>query len=192
MIIKLYHMSETLKLGDKLKPDYLNKSINCEPYISAMDNGLDSLKILLEKKLEEQNEEWDNIAKWCVEGIFEYIRKTEFPHIPSRTKSNYYFDNLDDFAILYQAGWAQEPEEEKSKLRLYEIEMRAERVYKFDMSVFDEAYDKMHDYKDPESVIICAREYFEGKNTEKPVWEIMSDCPATAVKDISEFLKNIE
>lgn len=51
MIIKLYHMSETLKLGDKLKPDYLNKSINCEPYISAMENGLDSLKILLEKSL---------------------------------------------------------------------------------------------------------------------------------------------
>ncbi|MBR6657322.1 MAG: hypothetical protein IKL18_04030, partial [Oscillospiraceae bacterium] len=63
MIIKLYHMSETLKLGDELKPDYLNKSINCEPYISAMENRLDSLKILLEKKLEEQNEEWDNIAK---------------------------------------------------------------------------------------------------------------------------------
>ena len=51
MIIKLYHMSETLKLGDKLKPDYLNKSIKCEPYISAMENGLDSLKILLEKSL---------------------------------------------------------------------------------------------------------------------------------------------
>lgn len=118
--------------------------------------------------------------------------KQNFHIFRAEQKSNYYFDNLDDFAILYQAGWAQEPEEERSKLRLYEIEMQAERIYKFDMSIFDEAYDKMHDYKDPESVMICAREYFEGKNTEKPVWEIMSDCPAMAVKDISEFLKNIE
>ena len=190
-MIKLYHMSETLELGDELKPDYLNKSENYKPYISAMESGLDSLKILLEKKAEEQKEEWNDIVKWCVEGIFEYIRKTEFENIPSRIKSNYYFDNLDDFAVLYQAGWAQETEEEKSKLRLYEIEMQAEKIYKFDMAFFDEAYDRMHDFKDFESAIICARKYFEGQKTEKPVWEIMSDCPAAAVKDISDYLKNI-
>lgn len=187
--IKLYHMSETLKLGDELMPDYLNKSVNCEPYISAMEKGLDSLELLLQKKIEEQQEDWNDVVKWCVEGIFEYIRKNEFPDVPSRTKSNYYFDNLDDFAVLYQAGWAQEPEEERNKLHLYEIEMHTEHLYKFDMSVFDKAYDKLHDDKDLESVIIYARNYFEGKNTEKPVWEIMSDSRAKAVKDISDYLK---
>ncbi|MBE6881843.1 MAG: hypothetical protein E7489_02435 [Ruminococcaceae bacterium] len=187
--IKLYHMSETLKLGDELMPDYLNKSVNCEPYISSMEKGLDSLELLLEKKIEEQQEDWNDVVKWCVEGIFEYIRKNEFPDVPSRTKSNYYFDNLDDFAVLYQAGWAQEPEEERNKLHLYEIEIYTEHLYKFDMSVFDKAYDKLHDDKDLESVIIYARNYFEGKNTEKPVWEIMSDSRAKAVKDISDYLK---
>lgn len=187
----LYHMSETLKLGDELKPDYLNKSTNCKPYISAMENGIDSLKIMIETKCKEQQEEWNDIVKWCVEGIFEYIRKTEFQHIPSRMKSNYYFDNLDDFAVLYQAGWAQEPEEERNKLHLYEIEMQPNHIYKFDMSVFDDAYDIMHDFKDVESVIIYARKYFNGIGTEKPIWEIMNDCKAKATKDISYYLKNI-
>ena len=191
MIIKLYHMSETLKLDDELLPDYFNKSAYCEPYISAMEKGVASLELLLEQKIEEQREDWNDIVKWCVEGVFEYIRKTEFPHIPSRTKSNYYFDNLDDFAVLYQAGWAQEPEEERSKLRLYEIEIPAENIFKFDMSVLDEAYDKMHDDKDLESLIIYARKYFSGQKTEKPVLEIMSDSRAKAVKDISDYLKNI-
>ena len=70
--IKLYHMSETLKLGDELMPDYLNKSVNCEPYISAMEKGLDSIELLLKKKIEEQQEDWNDV----VNGVWKAFLNT--------------------------------------------------------------------------------------------------------------------
>ena len=57
------------------------------------------------------------------------------------------------------------------------------------MRVYDEAYDAMEQREDVKTVLACARRYFAGGQTAKPVWEIMSDRPARAVKDISYHLK---
>ncbi len=39
-------------------------------------------------------------------------------------------------------------------------------------------------------VLDCARRYFAGEHTEKPVWEILSVKNAKAVTDISGYLRN--
>ena len=46
--------------------------------------------------------------------------------------------------------------------------------------------------EDVKTVLACARRYFAGEQTAKPVWEIMSDKPARAVKDISDYLRKGE
>ena len=60
------------------------------------------------------------------------------------------------------------------------------------MLIYDEAYDAMFEKQNVESVLSCARRYFSGQQSTAPVWEIMSDKPAKAVKDISSFLRSME
>lgn len=184
----LYHMSQTLQLGDLLQPDYLKKSERYQPYIQALSEGGNCIFDLIEHKRMDASIDWNELVKWCVEGVFEYIRETEFSMIPSRLKSNYYFEGLDNFETLYQAGWAQEPAEIRAQIHLFEIEIAEEYPYKFDMCIFDEAYDAMSEYQDLQFVIESARRYFAGEHTAAPVWEIMSDKPARAVKDITAYL----
>lgn len=59
------------------------------------------------------------------------------------------------------------------------------------MLFFDEAYDVMLETQDIKIVIDCARRYFEGAHTSTPVWEIISDKPAKAVKDVTFILDRV-
>ena len=59
---------------------------------------------------------------------------------------------------------------------------------KYDMLLFDEAFDVMLNTKNIKGVVECARKYFSGECSNNPVWEIMSDKPAIATKDITEIL----
>ena len=60
---------------------------------------------------------------------------------------------------------------------------------KYDMSVYDEAYEAMEEREDVQTVLNCARRYFAGEQTANPVWEIMSTQPAKAVKDMTDCLR---
>jgi hypothetical protein len=46
----------------------------------------------------------------------------------------------------------------------------------------------MKNTKNIKGVVECARKYFSGECSNNPVWEIMSDKPAIATKDITEIL----
>ena len=188
--IRLYHMSQTLQLGDSLQPDFLQKKERYQPYIQALRNGGNSINDLIEHQRKNPSVDWNELVKCIVEGVFEYIRETEFPMIPSRLNSSYYFEGLEHFVTLYQAGWAQEPPEKQVLVHLFEIEIGEEQLHRFDMCVFDEAYDVMLERQDLPFVIESARKYFSGDHTTEPMWEIMSDKPAKAVKDITDCLHN--
>ena len=136
--------------------------------------------------------EWSDYVKWSVEGAFEYIRKTEFPHCVSRIRCNYFYDNLEACKILYEYDWGQASEEEREQIHLFEMDLDADSVQKLDMRVYDEAYTAMEEREDVETVLSCARRYFAGAQAKDPVWEIMSDKPARAVSDITHFLKGSE
>ncbi len=70
---------------------------------------------------------------------------------------------------------------------MFEIEVDAQTVEKRDMRVYDEAYDAMREREDVQTVLACALRYFAGEETASPMWEIMSEKPARAVKDITCF-----
>ena len=50
----------------------------------------------------------------------------------------------------------------------------------------------MWDHDAIQTAFACARRYFAGEQTAEPVWEIMSEKPARAVKDISDYLRKGE
>ena len=147
---------------------------------------------MLQNTLNTISVDWNDLVKWCVEGAFEYVREAEFSSLPSRLSSNYYFEDPYNFKKLYQAGWAQEPTEIQAQINLFEIEIAEDQSRKFDMCIFDEAYDVMVERQDIQFVLDSARRYFAGEQTANPVWEIMSDKPARAVKDISDYLRKGE
>ncbi len=194
--MKVYHMSDTLKLGDCMKPDFKNTMALAQPFVQALEKSEDCFyAMVLNAKYTRavlgkfKLWEWSDYVKWSVEGAFEYIRKTEFPDCCSRIQCNYFYDNLEACKTLYAFDWGQASEEERNAIHLFEMELDAEAVEKRDMRVYDEAYDAMEENEDVRTVLHCARRYFAGEQTDDPVWEIMSIAPAKAIKDITEKIR---
>lgn len=185
--MKAYHMSQTLQVGDKLKAGYKRNEIRCREVISTLEQSEQCLETTI-ASMKLQGDEWREYVKWCVEGIFEFVRETEFSFLPSRLNCSYYFDNIEYYKVLYEAGWAQKSEEERAQIRLFEVDLEEEKPTKYDMLLFDEAFDVMLNTKNIKGVVECARKYFSGECSNNPVWEIMSDKPAIATKDITEIL----
>lgn len=194
--MKLYHMSQTLQLGNTLTPDYEKNMALVQPFIQALEqspdcfygmilNGKYLYAVLRKFKLWE----WSNYAKWATEGAFEFIRKTEFPDSYGRMSSNYFYEDLSDCKKLYDYDWGCESEEEQKKVHLFEVEVDDEEPQRRDMNIYDEAYNAMSESQDVQFVLDCARRYFKGEQTDEPVWEILSEKKATAVADISSVLR---
>ena len=193
--MKLYHMSDTLKLGDEMNLDFKKTTSLAQPFVQALEQSEDCFyaMVLNAKYLRAvlgkfQLWEWSDYVKWSVEGAFEFIRKTEFPHCVSRIRCNYFYDNLEACRILYEYDWGKASEEERSQIHLFEMEVDAEAVETRDMRIYDEAYDAMYEREDVQTVLACARRYFAGEQTVQPVWESMSDKPARAVRDVTDLL----
>ena len=195
----LYHMSQTLQLGDALTPDYQKNVSLVQPFVQALDQSVDCFYAMvlngkyLYAVLGKFNLwEWSDYAKWATEGAFEYVRRTQFPDSCSRMKSNYFYDNLPNCKKLYEYDWGCESEEEQRKVRLFEIDVDDVAPQWRDMKIYDEAYNAMSETQNVQLVLDCARRYFTGAQTAEPVWEILSEKPARAVKDITIYLHGEE
>lgn len=197
--MKVYHMSQTLKLGDSLTPDYERCMELSQPFIQALERSEDCfytmvlngryLNAVLEKL---RLWEWSDYAKWSTEGAFEFIRRREYPDCYSRLKSNFFYEDPADSRRLFKYDWGNEPEEEQSKVHLYEIELEDAAFQRRDMNIYDEAYNAMLEKQDIQTVFSCARRYFAGEQTESPVWEILSDKSARAAADVTAYLRKEE
>ncbi|MBQ7875204.1 MAG: hypothetical protein IJ306_08635 [Oscillospiraceae bacterium] len=192
----LYHISDTLKLGETMAQDYKNNFELVVPFVQALEKSEDCFfGMLLNAKFLKSvlgkfglRDMQTNYVKWATEGIFEYIRKTEFPESYSRLLSNYFYDNLSDIKRLYEVDWNMKEKPERFDFHVYEIDLDDEHPQKRDMLLFDEAFDAMWDNDDFQTAVCCARKYFSGEKTIEPVWEIMSDKTAKAVKDLTACL----
>lgn len=194
--MKLYHMSQTLQLGNTLIPDYEKNLPLVQPFVQALERSTDCFysmvlngKYIYAVMNKSGLREWADYAKWATEGVFEFVRKTEFPCSYSRMGSNYFYDNIPDCKKLFDYDWGCESKEEQEKVRLFEVELDDDAPQKRDMNIYDEAYDAMAESQNISLVIDCARRYFNGEQTDKPVWEILSSKNANAVADISSVLR---
>lgn len=192
----VYHYSQTLKEGDRLEPGHLDYTDLCEPFMQALSQGRDCFfTMLLNGKYmfavlnRSRLRYWADYAKWATEGLFEYVRKKEYPQCVSRLRCNYFCADLSDSIRMFQEDWGGENEEEKQKVRLFEVEVPEESLEMRDISVYDAAYDAIHDKQDVDAALWHARKYFAGGHGEEPNWEYLSAGDATAVKDISHYLR---
>lgn len=193
--MKAYHLSETLKLGDILEVDHQQLISLAQPFIKALEHSVDLfygmvlnaeyMYAVLDKS---GLHEWSDYAKWATEGAFEYIRKTEFPSAVSRLKCNYFYDNLNDVKRLYEYDWGDEPEDIQNKIRLFEVELEEGISKKYDMNIYDQAYNAMEKNQDVQFVLDCARRYFSGDHTASPVLEILTDRNIKILKDVTDLL----
>jgi len=193
--MKLYHMSQTLRLGQTLTPDYQDLFSLAQPFMQALQRSEDCffamvlngkyLHALLGKY---RLWEWSDYAKWSVEGAFEFIRAAEFPAACSRLRCSYFYDDLALCRKLYEYDWGKETPEEQKKVHLFEVELEDPAPQRRDMNLYDEAYDAMAERQDVRTVLACARRYFAGAQSAEPVWEILSDKSASAAADVTELL----
>lgn len=188
----VYHMSETLKKGDFLTPDYDKKMTLTIPFIQGLERGEECFcgmllfgKFMYEVMTRSGHRYWANYAKYATEAVFEYVRRREFPEAYSRMASNYFYDTLAYSKKLYEYDYGSCPEDGED-VQLFEVELEDEAPQIRDMNLYDEAYDAMH-REDVQAAINAARRYFAGEHTENPVWEITSDKPAKAVRVIENW-----
>lgn len=192
--MKLYHMSDSLQAGMELVSDFKRNAGLAEPFVKALRFNRDVFfammlnayyfgEVLAKYKMTGMP---TNETKWACEGVFEFIRRTEFPDQCSRLKSNYYYDTLEKCGKLYRDGWANASEEKRQKIRLFEVEVDG-RIGKYDMVLFDKAYDLLADLQSPDGIteiFDLARAYFQGTYTSNPIIEILSDGKARAINDM--------
>ena len=192
--MRVYHMSQTLKPGDTLRPDFQRCRDLAMPFVRALMRGEDCfyamvyggqyLRAIFDHS--RLTREWVDEVKWATEGIFEYIRLKEYPHRISRLNCNYYFDDLDTLKVLFQYDWGSEPEE-AAKVRIYAMELPEEEPQYCDMRLFDEAYDAMEKGQDLNTALQCARRYFASVQTAEPVLELLSEKSAVMTGEMTQL-----
>lgn len=175
--MKAYHMSQTLQVGDKLKAGYKRNEIRCREVISTLEQSEQCLETTI-ASMKLQGDEWREYVKWCVEGIFEFVRETEFSFLPSRLNCSYYFDNIEYYKVLYEAGWAQKSEEERAQIRLFEVDLEEEKPTKYDMLLFDEAFDVMLNTKCSATRFLRNRDRIDEKKS--PILRSISEARSLA------------
>lgn len=190
----LYHISQTLRLGDELKIGKQDFTDLAEPFILGLERGPDCFyAMLLNGKYmfavmnRSHLREWADYAKWAAEGLFEWVRRRSFPDAVSRLNCVYYYDNTEAYKRLLAEDWGEEDPEEQTKVRLFAVEADDPAPQRRDMCVYDEAYEAI-ERLDIDAAIAAAERYFRGEATDEPVWEILSDKPAKAVKDLTHLL----
>ncbi|MFN4095717.1 MAG: DUF2441 domain-containing protein [Sphingomonas sp.] len=97
------------------------------------------------------------------ESAWEHVRATEFPERPSRIKSFYCFDKLEDAATANQSWFASAPR------RIVELRiLEGSNIARADSKWLDCEPEKWADY---------ARAYWAGESTQQPLFEtIVSGC----------------
>ncbi|MBE6945218.1 MAG: hypothetical protein E7459_03920 [Ruminococcaceae bacterium] len=196
--MNLYHISDTLRLGETMSQDYKQNLELALPFTEALERSEDCFyAMLLSAKYLKRvlgkfglRDMQTNYIKWATEGIFEFIRKTEFPESYSRLLSNYFYDRMEDIRRLYEVDWNMTEKEERFNFHVFQIHLEDDAPQKRDMLLFDEAFDAMWNREDLQTAITCARRYFSGGQSETPVWEILSEKPAKAVADLTGYLRD--
>lgn len=178
-----YHYSVSYQEG-ALENDHRKNLLLAEPYIRALENGSAVFSAMLlwgmyrdRWERREHNRKFE-YAKDALEGVFEYIRKTEFPgNSICRLNCVYGCTSLEEAHKLAALDWG-DSLEDPAALKFLELELNPERTAVYDQSFYNTAYDRMVDYHgdaDLQVVMELARQYFSGEKGENYLPEILSD-----------------
>ncbi|MBR5420715.1 MAG: hypothetical protein IK115_06160 [Lachnospiraceae bacterium] len=127
----------------------------------------------------------ENYIKDAVEGIFEYIRISEYASSSvSRIGCVYYCETKEEAIKYLKDDCIDNGDFTVDQVRLLEAEVEDSSIYRYDQAMFNEASELMEKSRDLEKVKELARKYYSGEWSDKPLIEILADGENRIIRDI--------
>lgn len=192
--MRLFHYSvDSYKGGEALLNDYSKHYQFAEPYILALQKGRETFDSVFLSTMYLSREVYDlklrkclNYQKDAVEGIFEYVRQTEFPNESvSRLGCVYYCDTLEEAMAYMKDDCISNDLFTRDQIAILEVEVEDSRVRRYDQEYYNQAADAI-EKNDVDIVFELARSYFNENRTEHPLIEILSDGENHIVREIKD------
>lgn len=190
--MKLYHYSvDSYKGAEHLTNDYKNNYRFAEPYILALRESADVFRAVFLATMYMSREvtalnlrKYENYQKDAVEGIFEYVRETEFPKDASRLRCVYYCESEKEALAYAEEDCFADGLFTKEQVVLLEVEVDEDRVRRYDQVFFNRALQAI-EKNEIDSVFACARQYFSCQRSEHPLIEVVADGDNHVLRSIS-------
>ena len=180
--MKLYHYSvDSYKGAKHLVNDYKNNYRFAEPYILALRESREVFNAVYLATMYMSREvkalglrKYENYQKDAVEGIFEYVRETEFPNDTSRLRCVYYCESMEEAVAYAMDDCIGDGSFTKEQVVLLEVEVEESRVRRYDQSFFNLASEAIRK-NDIDSVFGYARQYYSCQRSNDPLIEVVAD-----------------
>ena len=180
--MKLYHYSvDSYKGEGNLTNDYKNSYQFAEPYILALRQSRETINAVFFATMYMSREvkalglrKYENYQKDAVEGIFENLRETEFPNVPSRLRCVYYCESEQEALDYARDDCLSDGLFTKEQVVLLEVEVEESRIRRYDQSFYNLASEAI-EQNDIDSVFSYARQYFSCQRSNDPLIEVVAD-----------------
>lgn len=190
--MRLYHYSvDSYKEGKSLTNDFKQSYKYAEPFILALRESMTLFKATYYSTMYTGRElialklrKYENYQKDAVEAIFEYVRETEFPNLPSRLNCVYYCETKEEAIEYAMADCIDSGLFTKEQVILMEVEVEDERIEKYDQEFYNLSMEEI-EMNHFDKVFEYARKYYAKERTADPLIEIVSD----GSNEIIEILK---
>ena len=190
--MKLYHYSVDSYQGAKhLTNDYKNNYQFAEPYILALRESREVFKAVFFATMYMSREvkalglrKYENYQKDAVEGIFEYVRETEFPNDTSRLRCVYYCESEQEALDYAQDDCLSNGLFTTEQVVLLEVEVEESRIRRYDQSFYNLASEAI-ERNDIDSAFAYARQYFSCQRSNSPLIEVVADGDNRVLRSIA-------
>ena len=190
--VKLYQYSVDSYQGAKhLTNDYKNNYQFAEPYILALRESREVFKAVFFATMYMSREvkalglrKYENYQKDAVEGIFEYVRETEFPNETSRLRCVYYCESEQEALDYAQDDCLSNGLFTKEQVVLLEVEVEESRIRRYDQSFYNLASEAI-ERNDIDSAFAYARQYFSCQRSNNPLIEVVADGDNKVLRSIA-------
>ena len=180
--MKLYHYSvDSYHGAEQLTNDYKDHYSFAEPYLLALRKSRDVFTAVFFATMYMSREvkalgfrKYENYQKDAVEGIFEYVRETEFPNETPRLRCVFYCDSEKEAVEYAMEDCISGGLFTKDQVVLLEVEVEEDRVRRYDQSYFNLASEAI-ERNDIDAVFQYARRYFSCQRTDTPLIEVVAD-----------------
>ena len=180
--MKLYHYSVDSYQGAKhLTNDYKDNYQFAEPYILALRESREVFKAVFFATMYMSREvkalglrKYENYQKDAVEGIFEYVRETEFPEDTSRLRCIYYCESVQEALAYAEDDCFSDGLFTKDQVVLLEVEVEDSSIRRYDQSYYNLALEAIKEGK-VDTVFTYARQYFSCQRSDNPLIEVVAD-----------------
>lgn len=189
----LYHYSvDSYQSGPHLINDFRKQFRFAEPYLLALEKSQDCFWSVFFASMALSRElcalklrKYENYVKDAVEGIFEFVRRQEFPgRSVSRIGCVYYCSSQEEALAYLQDDCLASGDFAPEQVKLLEVQVADESVFQYDQAFFNRATDIMETSRDLDAVFSLARAYFSLERSQEPLPEILSDGQNEILREI--------